>query len=391
MGAVARVDALVTLGRLDGAHDSQAVDLGEGEVALVLRGDGHDGPGAVGAQHVVGHVDRHFLVVEGVDHVGAGEGPALVEPGAGVGGRGALEFALLAGARDQALHGLRLGLGGELGEQRVLGRDHRVGDAESRVGAGGEDPEGAARVARQGQVKLDALAAADPVALHRLDPLGPLEGVDVVEELLGVVGDLEEPLLQVAPLHQVARPVAGAVRVDLLVGQDRRAPGAPVDRRLGAVGQTGLEELEEDGLGPLHVARVVAEDLTAPVVDGAEAAHRVLELGHARVGEEARVAAGLDGGVLRRQTEGVEAEGGEDRLAPHGLVANHQVTEGVVADVALVRGTRGVGVHAQGEVALARVVVVDLVGALVEPTGLPFLLYCCDVKGAGHLTSLGTP
>ena len=45
---------------------------------------------------------------------------------------------------------------------------------------------------------------------------------------------------------------------------------------------------------------------------------------------------GLDGGVLGRQPEGVEPEGGQDGLAEHGLVANDQVTEGVVADMALV-------------------------------------------------------
>ena len=52
--------ALPALGRLDRAHDGQVEDLGERPVALVLAGHGHDRPGAVAHQHVVGdeHGDR---------------------------------------------------------------------------------------------------------------------------------------------------------------------------------------------------------------------------------------------------------------------------------------------------------------------------------------------
>ena len=37
------------------------------------------------------------------------------------------------------------------------------------------------------EVELGALGAADPVALHDLDPLGPLEVVEGVEQLVGVL------------------------------------------------------------------------------------------------------------------------------------------------------------------------------------------------------------
>src|SRR5918996_933680 len=48
----------------------------------------------------------------------------------------------------------------------------------------------------------DALGATDPVALHRLDPLRPmLQGLNIVEQTVGVVGDLQEPLRQVFVHH----------------------------------------------------------------------------------------------------------------------------------------------------------------------------------------------
>ena len=87
------------------------------------------------------------------------------------------------------------------------------------------------------QVELRPLGAADPVALHGLDPLGPVEVVQAGQELVGVVGDPEEPLLEVALDDQVAGALAGAVGEDLLVGEHGLAARAPVDRGVGPVGQ----------------------------------------------------------------------------------------------------------------------------------------------------------
>ena len=133
----------------------------------------------------------------------------------------------------------------------------------------------------------------------------------------------------------------------------------------------------------------MAADLPAPVVDGAEADEGRLELGDPGLGEDAGVGAGLDGGVLGREPEGVEAQGAEDGLAPHGLVAAGQVAERVVADVPLMGGSRGVGVHAQGVELLARVVVVDLVGALFLPVALPLPFHRIDVVPPCHATRVG--
>ena len=46
---------------------TEAVALRELEVALVVRGHGHDRAGAVLHQHVIGHPDRNSLVVHRID------------------------------------------------------------------------------------------------------------------------------------------------------------------------------------------------------------------------------------------------------------------------------------------------------------------------------------
>src|SRR5690606_14765741 len=140
--------------------------------------------------------------------------------------------------------------GDQLVDHRVLGRHDHERRAVERVGARGEDGEAAPAGALDLELDLRALAAADPVALLRGDGVRP-GGEDVVEvsqQLLGVGGDLEEPLRELADLDG-GRLVAPAAAVDdLLVSEDGVAEGAPVDRGALAIDEAALEELQEDEL-----------------------------------------------------------------------------------------------------------------------------------------------
>ena len=70
--------AVEVVGGLNGANDGQTVGNGEVPVALVLAGHGHDRPGAVGGEHIVGQEQRDRLAGEWVDHPGAGVHSPLV-------------------------------------------------------------------------------------------------------------------------------------------------------------------------------------------------------------------------------------------------------------------------------------------------------------------------
>ena len=331
---------VAVLGLDDGA-DFEAILLRELEVPLVVGGHRHDGAGAVAHEHVVGHVDGDLLAGGGVFGVGPGEDPGLL---AALGL--ALDLGLLLRGLDVGPDLVEPVRGGEVERKRVLGCDHHEGGAEEGVGPRGEDLEGLAGVALDGEVDLGALAFPDPGPLHGLDLLRPaLELVEVLKEPVGVGGDLEEPLLELLLLDQGVL-VAPAAAVDhLLVGEHGLALGAPVDLGLGAVGEAPLEHLDEEPLVPLVVVGLAGGDLAVPVVEDAHQVEGLLGPLDVLVGPLAGVEAELEGGVLRGQAEGVPAHGVEHLEALHLEEAGQGVAHGVVLEVAHVEVAGGVGEH----------------------------------------------
>ncbi|MGX1120660.1 hypothetical protein RKD37_006023 [Streptomyces ambofaciens] len=326
---------------------------------------------------------------------------------------------------------------GELLDQRVLGRQHHVGRAEQRVGAGGEDGDA---LAVDGEVDAGALGAADPVALLQLDGLGPVQLVQVVQQPVGVGRDAHVPLAQLGLEDGEVAALGAAVGGDLLVGQHGAQPGAPVDRRVGGVGQPepaqdvgalglaqgaprapgvardrpltggelrdqlgdraglprlvvvpGVEDLQEDPLGPLVVLGVDRGERPALVVAQAQPAQLALHVLHVGLGGHARVRAGLHGVLLGGQAEGVEAQGVQDVVAGHPLEAGEDVGGDVAQGVADVQARTGrVREHVHDELLglgdqlrVARQVTLG-VRRGVRPLGVPEVLPAClDLGGHG--------
>lgn len=148
----------------------------------------------------------------------------------------ALHGGNLLGTRNYRAHiGLVFSALDELHEPLVLRREQEERAAEERVGTGGEDGDLAlialnglpVRIAK-GEINLGTLGAANPVSLHLLHALGPSgKLLEVIQELLSVIGDLEVPLFELALLgHRSATP-AMTLR-HLLVREHGVAAGAPV-------------------------------------------------------------------------------------------------------------------------------------------------------------------
>ena len=347
------------------APDRQPELARELEVALVVRGHGHDGAGPVGGQHVVRDPDGDPLAVDRVDRLRADRHPGLLALG-----RQALDLGLPPRPLDIGPHRLAVLGSGHLVHERVLRRQDHEGHAKQGVRARGVDAHRLG-LAFDREVDLHAVAAPDPVRLHGPDLLRPgLQHRQVVQQPVGVLPDLEEPLLQVALLDRhVGMSPAGAVD-DLLVRQHGLVHRAPVDRRQCTIRQPHLVEEQEQPLRPAVVVGVAGRDLPPPVVEDADHGQLLFGPGDVLQRPLARVRARLHGGVLRGQAEGVPAERVEHLVTAHPLEPAEQVTDHVVPHVPHVQIAAGVGIH--DEVVVGRPV--RDVGCLHHPALAPDLL-----------------
>ena len=226
-----------TLFRTDNLDDLQTERRRELVVAGVVGRHRHDGAGAVTDEHVVGDEDRDLLSVDRIRRVAAGEDTGLlfVLLALQVGfGRDGLPVLRDRGCGSRGTEGpqrvdvCRPGSSGELVDQLVFGREHHVRGSEKRVGPGGEHLDlviGAGHTERH----LSTARTADPVALHGLDLLGPVQQLEVVEEAIAVGGDAHHPLAQAFTEDREVAAVAATVRGDLFVRQHSSQPGTPVD------------------------------------------------------------------------------------------------------------------------------------------------------------------
>ena len=123
----------------------------------------------------------------------------------------------------------------------MLGREHHVSRAEKSVGARGENPQltVAHRQTRvvDFKIHLRAIAPADPISLHFLQRMGPIDRIEVVEQAFGVGGDAEHPLAHRLADHREIAYLAPAID-DFLVGEHRAEGFAPPDGRFGNVSET---------------------------------------------------------------------------------------------------------------------------------------------------------
>ena len=243
------------------------------------------------------------------------------------------------------------------------------------------------------------------------------------------------------PEHGVVSPLAASVGGDLLVGEHGAEPRAPVDRRLAQPGQPvgvdhpapvdgvevgplgvplrrgatarlelldqlvdgarpvgvgvvpGVEDLQEDPLGPPVVVVVGGGDGAAGVVaqsEGPQLAPHVRDVG---LGGGAGMGAGLACVLLSRQAEGVVAQGVQHVVAGHPAEPGEHVGGDVAERMSDVEPrARGVGEHVHheelgavrdegppGREVADRVGCVE--GALGLPVALPLLLDLVGERG----------
>jgi len=217
----------------------------------------------------------------------------------------------------------------------------------------------------------ESLGAADPVLLHGADLFRPFgQPVERIEQVLGEIGDLEEPLRQFALLDRRARAPAAPVD-DLLVGEHRHVLGIPVHLGSLARDQSLVEEIQEQHLLAVIIVDVAGRELPAPVDRQSHHLELRAHGGDVCVGPVAGVDPVLHRRVLGRHAEGVPAHRMQDVEALRALVAGHHVAHRIVARVADVDAAGRIGEHLQHVIFRARVVVPRLEELCRVPGLLP--------------------
>ena len=303
-----------------------------------MRRAAEDRAGAIVHQHIVHDPDGQMPVrIERMLDRQAGVEAHLLG-GVELFGGGALPAAFL-DERCEFGRILRQFLG-----QRMVGRNRREARAEQRVGTRRKDVE-PGRAADHLEAEFQALRLADPVFLHQPHLVGPfVEALQPFEQLVGEVGDLEEPLRQFLLLDERAR--APAATVDhLLVREHGHVDGVPVDVAFLARDEAVRKQVEEQRLFLPVIVGFAGRELAAPVDRETEA----LELRTHRRDIVARPAAGVDAlfhrGILGRHAERVPAHRVEHIVPGHPLEAREHVAHRIVADMPHMDAPRRIGEH----------------------------------------------
>ena len=201
-------------------------------IALIVGRHGHDGPGAVAHQHIVGDPDGNAGLVDRVDRMGAGEDPGLF-----LGQVGPFEFALVRGGADIAVDRLPLFRGGQRPDEGVFRGKHHVGGAEKGVRPGREHAQGLPGQGFEAENDFRTFRSSDPVALHQLDRFRPVDQLEILKQPLGVAGDPQHPLFQRPFVDRVIAPFGAALVRHLFIGENGPERRAPVDRNFRHVGE----------------------------------------------------------------------------------------------------------------------------------------------------------
>ena len=182
------------------------------------------------------------------------------------------------------------------------------------------------------EIHLSTVRLADPVGLHLLYLLRPVQLVQVVQQAVCVRGDLQHPLTQILLGNRSAAALAAAVD-HFLICQTGLTGRTPVDGELLFIRQALFEHLYKNPLGPLIELRICCIHFHIPVVKGCDIVNLSLDISHIFCGRLCRVYAHLDGVILSRKSECVPSHGMNDVMSLHQLVAAPYITDHIASSV----------------------------------------------------------
>ena len=94
-----------------------------------------------------------------------------------------------------------------------------IGHTVDSIYTSGVDTNGFRRVIGSSHLEFTPLTLPDPVSLHLLDPIWPIEIIDIGEESLCVLSDPKYPLADRTTLDACPTSVTGIIGEDFFIGK----------------------------------------------------------------------------------------------------------------------------------------------------------------------------
>ena len=309
-------------------NDVNAELFGKGVIPLIVRRDCHDGARTVPHHHIIRDIDRYFPAVYGID------APDALQSDAGffLDQLCPLKLSLFLTRSLIGSHLVHVGNTiRQVRQHRMLRRHNHKSHTEQRVRAGGVNTE---LLIGAGHAEIDECTAgfSDPVDLLLADVGQVVHIPESLQQFVCVGGDAQIPdVLGLLDDVAVADVAFAALRV--LVGQHDLAVRAVVDQGCTAERQPLFKHLEENILRPPVVILLRRINDARPVKGKTDALELLGKLADVAVGQLAGMDAGLDSGVLGRQSESVKSDGKQNIIALHTPLAADNLQSGVCLDM----------------------------------------------------------
>ena len=283
------------------------------KVAVVMSRYAHDGSRTVIGQHVVGQPDRRLCAIQRIDGIASGEyaGFFLVLQTVHIGFHG--------GLIDITIHRLFRLRRGQRSRQRMFRSQNHEGCAIKGIRSGGINGDLLLSSIHR-EIHFRAVRLADPVGLHLLYLLRPVQFVQIIQQTVCIFGDLQHPLTQIFLGYLGAAALTFSVD-HFFVGQSGFTGRTPVNGELLFIGQSLFKHFDKNPLGPFIEIRICGVHFHIPVIDSRDIIDLLFDIGHVLCRRFGRMNAHLDGIVFRRETESIPSHGMNQVIALQHFIA----------------------------------------------------------------------
>ena len=229
----------------------------------------------------------------------------------------------------------------------------------------------------------------DPVRLHDPHLLRPaLKLIKARQQFLGIIRNLQKPLIELPPLNRSAR--TPSLSVDhLLVRQNRIINRVPVDDGLLPVRDPLFKKFQEHRLLVAVIIRIAGSDFAVPVNRQSHGLQLRAHGGDIFMRPLFRVLPALDGGIFRRKPERIPPHRVND-VKPLGRpVTGNNITQCIISYMPDMDTAGRVGKHLQHIIFRFLGILRNGKTAPLRPDATPFLLGFFDIVTLTHPKTSG--